>query len=168
MQNLVVAEICRCLNEKGMAALRFNFRGTGASQGRHGEGVSEREDVVGALSYLASIQGVDPNRVGLAGYSFGAYVALAAGAVDPRAKALCGLAPPVAHMDLSFLAGSAKPKFFIFGSRDDITPLDPFLGLYEHLPGDKSYELVQGADHFLFGYEERVAEAVASYFAQVL
>ena len=165
MHNLVVAQICRCLNENGIAALRFNFRGTGASQGAHGEGILEREDVKGALSYLESLQTVDTAHMGVAGYSFGAFVALAAGAEDSRAKAMCGVAPPMAHADISFLKASTKPKFFIFGSRDEITPLEPFLALYAELKGDNRYEVVQGADHFLFGYEELVAETVAEYFA---
>ncbi|MDP2727725.1 MAG: alpha/beta hydrolase, partial [Dehalococcoidia bacterium] len=157
MYNLVVTEICRCLVEREIAALRFNFRGTGASQGSYGEGVQEQADVRGALSYLASLEQVDPNRLGVAGYSFGAFVALAAGVTDQRAKALCGIAPPVTYVDLSFLKDSATPKFFIFGSRDEITPLDPFLDLYRQLQGENRYEVVQGTDHFLFGYEDGVA-----------
>lgn len=174
MHNLVVAEVCRCLGERGIAALRFNFRGTGASpsvgrasQGSHDEGSAERADVEGALSYLESLEAVDPHRLGVAGYSFGAFVTLAAGASDRRAKALCGIAPPLALADLSFLKGSAKPKLFILGSRDDITPLEAFLALYRQLPGDNRYQVLQGADHFLSGYEEEVAQAVAAYFAQV-
>ena len=168
MHNLVVAEMCRCLNERGITALRFNFRGTGASQGSHGEGVHERQDVKGALSYLFSLPSVDSSRLGVAGYSFGASVALAAGASEPLAKALCAIAPPIVYVDLSFLKDSPKPKLFIFGSRDEITPLEPFLALYQQLQGDNRYEVVQGADHFLFGYEERVSEAVAAFFAGVL
>lgn len=168
MYNLVVAEICRCLNERGIAALRFNFRGTGASQGSHGQGVHEREDVAGALSYLESLEDIDPDRLGAAGYSFGAFVAMAAAASDVRAKALCGIAPPVAVTDLSFLKDSTKPKFFVFGSRDEITPLEPFLALFNQMPGEKCYDVIDGADHFLFGFEERAAEAVAGYFATAL
>lgn len=168
MHNLVVVEICRCLNQKGTAALRFNFRGTGASQGVHADGIHEPEDVKGALSYLESLGGVDGGRLGVAGYSFGAYVALAAGAVDGQAKAICGIAPPIAYIEMSFLKNCSKPKLFVFGSRDEITPLEPFLDLFRQLPGDNRYEVIQGADHFLFGYEERVAEIVADYFAERL
>lgn len=168
MQNLVVGHICRCLNEKGIGALRFNFRGTGASQGVHADGIHEPEDVKGALSYLESLESVDGGRLGVAGYSFGAYVGLAAGAADPRVRALCGIAPPMTYIDMSFLINCAKPKIFIFGSRDEITPLEPFLDLFRQLPGENHYEVIEGADHFLFGYEERVAGLVADYFAQGL
>lgn len=168
MHNLVVGHICRCLTEKGIAALRFNFRGTGASQGTHANGIHERDDISGALSYLEALEGIDPARLGVAGYSFGAYVALAAGTQDGRSKALCGIAPPIAYMDMSFLKNSAKPKLFLFGSRDEITPLEPFLTLFRQLPGDNRYEVIQGADHFLFGHEESVAELVAGFFTERL
>lgn len=156
------------LGGKGIAALRFNFRGTGASQGSHGGGIQEQEDVKGALSYLTSLEGMDPDRLGVAGYSFGAFVALAAGASDQRAKALCGIAPPVAFVDLSFLKDSAKSKLFAMGSQDEICPLEPLLALFPHLQGDNRYQVVEGVDHYLSGYEERIAEMVAAYFAEVL
>lgn len=168
MHNLVVAEMCRCLNDKGIASLRFNFRGAGASQGTHTGGEQEPEDVRGALSFLESVKGVDAVSLGLAGYSFGAYAALNAGAADARARAMCGIAPPIALLDMGFLKNSAKSKLFIFGSRDEITPLEPFLALFSQLPGDNRYEIIQGADHFLFGCEERVAEIAASFFADKL
>jgi len=57
---------------------------------------------------------------------------------------------------------------FIFGSRDERTPLGAFLALFRQLRGDNRYQVVQGADHLLFGYEEEVAQAVAAYFAEVL
>ncbi|MDP2660415.1 MAG: prolyl oligopeptidase family serine peptidase [Dehalococcoidia bacterium] len=168
MHNLVVAEVCRCLNEQGIAALRFNFRGTGGSQGTHTDGMQEPDDVKGALSYLEAQEVVDFGRLGVAGYSFGAYVALVAGVADGRAKALCGIAPPVSYLDMSFLKNSAKPKLFIVGSRDEITPLEPFLALLRQLPGENSHEVLDGTDHFLAGYEERVAERVASFFKEWL
>lgn len=168
MHNLVVAEICRCLNDQDIAALRFNFRGTGASEGRHTDGVHEPDDVMGALSYLESLERVDGGRLGVVGYSFGAFAGTKGGAADPRARAICGIAPPILLVDMSFLKASSKPKLFIFGSRDEITPLGPFMELFSELPGENRYEVLEGADHFLFGYEERAAELVAGFFAERL
>src|SRR5437870_10480649 len=90
-----VAEVCRQL---GLATLRFNFRGVGASTGQHGQGRDERHDVTAALAHFASVLPSDA-PLGLAGYSFGAAVAArVAGerAEAPPLTAVALVAPPVA------------------------------------------------------------------------
>ena len=52
MNNNVVYRTAKVLVDAGVAALRFNFRGVGASTGRHAEGVGEEDDVRAALAYL--------------------------------------------------------------------------------------------------------------------
>src|SRR6266540_978811 len=76
MHNNVVDAICDTAVAEGIAALRFNFRGAGASEGRYDNGVGEQDDVRAALTYLRGLPEVDSARVALAGYSFGAAVAL--------------------------------------------------------------------------------------------
>ena len=82
MRNYVVATLCEAAVAQGLVALRFNFRGVGASQGTHEQGRGERSDVAAALAYLRSLPEIDSGRVGLAGYSFGA--AMAATSADAR------------------------------------------------------------------------------------
>jgi hypothetical protein len=168
MHVLLIAQVCRELSHKGMAALRFNFRGTGASEGTHGEGIAEQQDVASALTFLGSLPEVDEDRLGVVGYSFGAFVGLAAGMRDQRVKALAAIAPPGALMDLSFLKGSSQPKFLIFGSKDGLAPAEPLLALLRESPGENRYEVVEGADHFFLGYEEVVARKVAEYLAETI
>src|SRR5947199_422566 len=69
MDNPVVVRVAEVCRELGLATLRFNFRGVGASTGRHGEGRDERHDVVGALAHLASVLPAGVPLV-LAAYSF--------------------------------------------------------------------------------------------------
>ena len=71
MHNPVVDAIRRAYRMKGVATLRFNFRGTGESEGQHDNGVGEQDDVLAALSFLTE-SGFQP--VDVAGYSFGAWV----------------------------------------------------------------------------------------------
>src|SRR5438093_5275897 len=78
MHNNVVDAVCETAVTEGIAALRFNFRGIGASEGRYDNGVGEQDDVRAALAYLRELPEVDSARVALAGYSFGAAVALQA------------------------------------------------------------------------------------------
>jgi len=71
MDNPVVESVARAYAEKGMATLRFNFRGVGRSQGRYDEGMGEQEDVTGAVAHVREL---GAGSVDLAGYSFGAWV----------------------------------------------------------------------------------------------
>ena len=52
MDNKVVTSLCRAARDAGGVALRFNFRGVGASQGAHGGGFTETEDLLAVVSWL--------------------------------------------------------------------------------------------------------------------
>jgi alpha/beta superfamily hydrolase len=69
MHNNVVHALCRAVNSVGAAALRFNFRGVGASEGSFDNGVGEQRDVAGALEYLRALPEITA-RIALVGYSF--------------------------------------------------------------------------------------------------
>src|SRR5205085_11735735 len=92
MHNNVVDALVRTLGGAGVAALRFDFRGVGRSGGEHGEGETERLDVVAAIEAVVPFVGDGPLL--LAGYSFGAAVALSV--ADPRLAAWFAVAPPLA------------------------------------------------------------------------
>ena len=79
MHNNVVAAAVSGLLERGIAAIRFNFRGVGGSGGAHTGGEGEQNDVRAVLAHTAALPDIDADRVGLAGYSFGAGI-VAAGA----------------------------------------------------------------------------------------
>lgn len=81
---------CKMLAEWGYAALRFDFRGCGESEGPPSRVVclEQVEDVSSALSYLASRPDIDGTRIAACGSSFGAAVAVYAGGVDERVAAV--------------------------------------------------------------------------------
>ena len=72
MSNNVVNAVFDTLVEARFAALKFNFRGVGESQGSFTHGLGEGQDVVAALHLLHSLPEVDSLRIGLIGYSAGA------------------------------------------------------------------------------------------------
>ena len=162
MENNVVMAACQSLVSRGFAALRFNFRGVGASQGAFDQGQGERNDVRAALRYLASLPEVDGERLGLIGYSFGALVAAEVADSDLRALAL--VSPPVAHADLRLDWGC--PALVLAGDQDQNAPADRL----EAVGRASGVELrvVSGADHFWLGFEEELVEALAGFFEQHL
>jgi alpha/beta superfamily hydrolase len=178
MNNGVVVAIARALASRGVIALRFNFRGVGASEGVHDDGRGERDDVAGALDELLMQPNVDPDRVSLVGYSFGACVGLAHAEKDRRVTAYAAVGLSLDFCDSGGIrammgedegdTGSATeslaiPKLFITGERDQLAPPGELLKLVEQLPEPKSVEIVPGADHFWWGAEQEVAARVAGF-----
>jgi alpha/beta superfamily hydrolase len=168
MDNNVVYSLSEALTRASLASFKFNFRGVGGSQGEFGQGIGEQEDVKAAISFINTVKAVDSKRIGLAGYSAGAGFALPVGLNDVRIKALAAVSPPLPMFDFDFLKDCPKPKLFISGSRDNFTPADQFLEFCQNLPEPKEYESIEGADHFWWGYETRLAAKVTAFFTKVL
>nr|WP_315429373.1 alpha/beta hydrolase [uncultured Albidiferax sp.] len=70
MDNKVVQTLARAFVQSGWTAVRFNFRGVGASAGVHDEGRGECEDLLAVVAQTAAAG----QPLALAGFSFGAFV----------------------------------------------------------------------------------------------
>lgn len=162
MSNYVVQAVAIALCQASIAALRFNFRGVGRSRGTFDGGEGEQEDVREAITMLASLENIDERRIGLAGYSFGARVALGAAEWDGRVRALTAISP-AGGLPALFLG----PKLFIVGDSDEFVSADWLAGEVERLAEPKQLEIIPGADHFWYGYEGEAAERVADFFSRV-
>jgi len=165
MDNNIIVAVSYALAARDIASLRFNFRGVGKSQGSFAEGVGELEDALSALSFLSDREEIDSERIGIAGYSFGGMIALSAGVESAKVKAIAGISPVVPS---GLLEDCLKPAFFIYGTEDEVVP--PFVMLEEvkKTTVPPNVVAVEGADHFWWGYEKKVAEKVAAFFAEHL
>lgn len=163
MHNRVVDQIARTLAARGWAALRFNFRGVGRSQGRYDEGRGEIYDLIGALNCLAAQEEVDAGRLAVVGYSFGARVAGQVAARDERVRAYAGVALPMSSPYDVDLSRFTRPKYFITGARDTVSPPELLRQYVGGLPEPKALYVVPDADHLLPGYEQVVADYVADF-----
>jgi len=168
MDNNVVYSLFEALTQASLASFKFNFRGVGGSQGEFGQGIGEQEDVEAAISFISTVKGVNSKRIGLAGYSAGAGFALPVGLNDVRIKAMAAVSPPLSMFDFDFLKVCPKPKLLISGGRDNFTSADQFLEFCQNLPEPKEYESIEGADHFWWGYESRLATKVTAFFIKLL
>jgi alpha/beta superfamily hydrolase len=164
MHNKVVYHAMKAFQSDGLPVLRFNFRGTGLSEGRHDHGQGEQDDVRAALNWL------DENLrlpILFAGFSFGSYVGLHVACGDSRVKGAVALGLPV-HAEgrdysYSFLVDCTMPKLFISGTRDQFGPRDQVAAAVAaaHLPSEMVW--IEGADHFFAGKLEEVQSAIRNW-----
>jgi alpha/beta superfamily hydrolase len=167
MDNPIVVIVCESLARRGWAALRFNFRGAGGSEGRFDDGRGEMDDVAGALDFLTAQPGIDPGRLAVVGYSFGAGVGLRHAARDPRLRWMAGIALVQEHYADPFLDDDARPKLFIAGEHDPWAPPDLLRAYVARLRPPKALHVVPHTDHFFGGREGDVATAIASWLAEL-
>jgi|SRR5690606_22579822 len=117
MHNKVVTMMERSLRELGLRTVRFNFRGTGASAGEYDEGRGETLDLLAVAEW---VQKVRPNdQLWLAGFSFGAYVALLAARHLP-VKQMISIAPPAGRWDFAAVLPPDCPWLVVQGEDDDV------------------------------------------------
>ncbi len=165
MRSLVTSELFRALPGRGLATLRFNFRGVEGSGGAHGAGVDERLDVEAAIDVLvdeASARGVADVPVVVAGWSFGADVASTV--VHPALAGWVLIAPPLrlVHHERMVAAGDPRPKLLVVPEHDQFR--DP-ASAAEVVRGwvRTELEVIPGGDHFLVGRTDRVVDLVVDF-----
>jgi len=162
MHNNVVVAVSRALTAKGMAALRFNFRGVGHSQGSFAGGIGELDDARSALAFLSNREEIDPDRIGIMGYSFGGMVAFSVGIESALVRAMAGISPVVTP---GLLRDCSKALLVIYGTEDDVVPPATVLPELKNTAIPANVEAIAGADHFWHGYEQKAAEKAADFFA---
>jgi alpha/beta superfamily hydrolase len=163
MHTKALYQTAKALTRVGVAALRFNFRGVGLSGGTFDAGPGERDDFRAALGFAETrFPGVP---LWAAGMSFGSWIAMAVGAVDPRVSLLLGVAPPVDRYDFSVLAESTKAKFFVHGEDDELIAARDIRKFYAPLPEPKELVMIEDANHLFEGKTSLVGDAVEDLLA---
>jgi len=159
-----VFRAARALQHAGLAALRFNFRGVGRSEGVHDDGRGEQDDVRAAM---AEVERRFPGLpVILGGFSFGSSMALRVGCADGRARALFALGFPLSMFpDTSFLDGCRPPRLFVQGEHDQFGPGPAIQALVERLPEPRQLVIVPGSDHFFADHLDELQESVRAWAA---
>ncbi len=156
MHNKVVYHAMKAFSSLGLPVLRFNFRGTGRSEGVHDNGRGEVDDVRAAISWLDAKFG---KPVIFAGFSFGSNVGLRACCGDARVQGIVSLGVPMhaAGRDYTyhFLPGCLQQKLFISGSRDEFANEESVKALVDSSPNSRLIWVLD-ADHFFVGKLDRV------------
>lgn len=170
LHNKVVFHTMKALNSFGFPTLRFNFRGTGLSQGEHAGGIGEGDDVRTALDWLDTEFHLP---VILAGFSFGAAVGLRTACADTRVKAMIGVGTPVVPVAAAdeeprvyiydFLPQCTKPKLFVSGARDQFGPKAKLEEMVASAAEPKQLVTIEGADHFFEGRLRELRQAIETW-----
>lgn len=158
MTNKVVQTLARAAVLAGMTAVRFNFRGVGASQGVYDEGRGELEDL------LAVVQSQAPDGpLTLAGFSFGAFVTthaverLHAQGRALRQVVLVGTA--ASRFELASIPEELRPAtLVVHGEHDDTVPLASAMDWAR--PQVLPVTVVPGGGHFFHGQLPMLRELV--------
>ena len=147
MDNKIVTTLARAFYDADAATYRFNFRGVGASEGKHDEGRGETRDLLTVIAYAQSLH---PNLpLWLAGFSFGGAVTLAASEQVTAAEMVL-VAPAFQRLSTwaNAQAGGNAPEttIIIHGEKDETVPLTDSLDWAR--PRNIPVVVVPDADHF--------------------
>jgi uncharacterized protein len=174
LHNKVVFHAMKALNHFGFPVLRFNFRGTGMSEGEHDHGIGEVEDVRTALDW---VKGEFSLPIIFAGFSFGAAVGLQAACEDATVEALIGLGLPVLpsgdeglirNYNFECLQFCSKPKLFISGARDQFGPPGKLEALVNTFAEPKKFVRIESGDHFFEGRLKEMRAAIEEWVERTI
>jgi alpha/beta superfamily hydrolase len=158
MENKVVTTLTKVFAELGFAALRFNFRGTGASTGTFDSGNGEVEDVLAIVRYAHQQHGALP--LVLAGFSFGGFVqARAARHSHPQPHQMVLVAPAVGRYEVPHVPHNT---LVIHGELDEVIPLSDVLDWAR--PQRLPIVILPEAGHFFHGRLNQLKQIVLHHF----
>ena len=147
MDNKVVQTLARAFVQCGWTALRFNFRGVGASEGVHDAGGGETDDL------LALLRQAGGRPFALAGFSFGAFVAsraLAASASGQQPEKVVLVGTAVARFAVPPVAAGLHPRtLVVHGEQDDTVALQSVMDWAR--PQSLPVTVIPGCGHFFHG-----------------
>lgn len=166
MDNNVVSVLRGAFYQVGFGTLRFNFRGVGGSGGTYGEGDGEVEDLLGVVGYLEK---TGMKSLHLAGYSFGAWIALRAVNRGLDAASMVLVSPPLDFLDFVNLALPEKPCLLTLGSRDSFCAemsLREWLATQGNASALTQVQILQNCDHFYWGHEKTLLSLVTAFIKE--
>ena len=148
MHNKVAHTLARAALDLGYTAVRFNFRGVGASEGQYDDGRGERDDARAVIAWSRKQFAGDWL---LAGFSFGAAVAIEV-ARDLVPERLVTVAPPVRLMLDPNAKAPECPWLIVTGDADELVDVDEVIAWVDRLPPGPELIVLPGVEHFFHGH----------------
>ncbi|UCD01280.1 MAG: alpha/beta fold hydrolase [Promethearchaeota archaeon] len=168
MYNNVVSNVFNKLIKNKISCLRFNFRGVGKSTGTHSGGEGEISDVQSCIDFLINEKKFE--KIIICGYSYGAAIGCSAINYSDEIIGYVSISFPWDFIGTKFreLSQSNKPKLFIQGNQDTIAVYSNFEQYYNQYHDPKRKKIIDGADHFYWGYERQVVDEILEFYNSML
>ena len=168
MYNNIVSGVFNKFIQEDISSLRFNFRGVGNSSGNHTSDRDELSDVKACIDFLLNERKVE--NIFLCGYSYGAAIGCSTINYSEKIIAYAAISFPWDFMGSKYkkLSQSDKPKFFLQGNRDNISNFERFESHFNDYQDPKYFQIINGADHFYWGYESQVAEKIYEFYVSLI
>jgi alpha/beta superfamily hydrolase len=165
MTNKVAHILARSFNEAGAIAVRFNYRGVGASAGGYDEGRGETDDTLAVLDWAA--ERWPRARLALAGFSFGGAVAIRAASARQDVQRLVTVAPAVDRVAVSPEALPRCPWLLLQGDRDELVDPGAVSRWVAALAKPPEVVVLAGAEHFFHGRLNDIRAHVVEWLQRV-
>ena len=166
MNHQIIYQLYYAFVHRGFAAIRFNFRGVGRSQGNFDHGTGELSDAASALDWAQSIN-PEARSCWIAGFSFGAWIGMQLLMRRPEIEGFISIAAPANRFDFTFLAPCPSSGLFVHGAEDRVAPHREVMAVIEKVKTQKGiqieHQLVDGANHFFDGKVDELMVSVDEY-----
>lgn len=152
MNNKITYHLYKTFVNNGFSTLRINFRGVGKSQGKFDNGVGELLDITAVMNWLHD-HNIEGTQFWIAGFSFGAWLALQLVIRRPEIENYVLIGPPATKYDFNFIVPFSSTGLVIQGDNDEISKEQDTAKLVDRLITQEGvevdYHVIHGADHFL-------------------
>ena len=172
LHNKVVHTLSRAFLRSGFETLRFNFRGTESSEGSYDNGRGELDDALVALAFMRDrLAGGRTSGAGaplwLAGFSFGAAIAIRAAATVP-VSGLISVAPAVSRFAGKLEHQPDCPWLIVQGDEDELVDVDETVAWVNGLLPGPELLIMAGAEHFFHARLVELREHVKRFVADTV
>jgi len=160
MHNKVVHTLARAFIGQGFSVLRFNFRGTGQSEGKYDEGRGELLDALAAVRWMRERAPDLP--VWLAGFSFGAAIAIRA-SLETEPEGLISVAPAVSPFADKTDSQPDCPWLIMHGDQDEVVDIDETVEWVNKLEPGPELTVFPDTKHFFHGKLVLLRQAIENF-----
>jgi alpha/beta superfamily hydrolase len=164
MTNKVVHMLAKAFNSVGAPAVRFNYRGVGASAGAFDEGNGETQDALAVLDWTA--QRWPGAQLWLGGFSFGGGIAIRAAAAREVTR-LVTVAPAIRLVSVDTSALPQCPWLVVQGDRDELVDAADIQRWAQSLATPPRVTVLNGVEHFFHGRLNDLRQVVVSWLGEL-